>query len=69
MSASDSLSPAQFPGKADGSDADRDKADSYDGLGADSDESFGYSSADMADYQYARRGKSKTETAPETEVF
>jgi hypothetical protein len=69
MAARDSLSPLQFPGPADTSDSDRNKAAMYDGLGADSDESYGFSDADMADYQYERYGKTETDTNPEPEVF
>lgn len=68
MSAADYLHPAQFPGPADTSDSDRDKAAAYDAMGADSDESYGYSGADMADYQWNRTGHS-TDTSLPTEVF
>lgn len=69
MAASDNLSPAQFAGKADASDSDQDKAPAYDQAGADSDESYGYSGSDMADYQYERQGKENTETNPKGDVF
>lgn len=69
MAARDALSPVQFPGPADTSDSDRDKAAMYDSLGADSDESYGYSDEDMADYQYDRQGRAETDTSPEREVF
>lgn len=69
MAASDNMNPAQFAGKADTSDSDRDKAGAYDKLGADTDANFGFSSDDPADYLYERRGKEKTETSPKGEVF
>lgn len=69
MTATDNLSPAQFPGNPDTSDSDRDKAAAYDAKDMDSDESFGFSEADAADYQYERYGKSKTDTRPKRQVF
>jgi hypothetical protein len=68
MAASDNLHPAQFSGKADKSDRDRDKADEYDAKGADESDEFGYSDYDMADYQWNRAGHS-TATNIKPEVF
>lgn len=56
MSADDYLHPVQFAGKADKSDADRDKrAKLNDAKGADEDSEFGYSEYDMSDAQWNRK--------------
>lgn len=71
MSASDNLHPVQFPGKADMSDSDRDKAALYDTLGMDTDENYGYSEEDPGDYQYKREltAKDVLDTKQKREVF
>lgn len=55
MAASDLLHPAQFPGRADKSDSDRDRAAEYDAKGADEDREFGYSEFDYSDNQWNRQ--------------
>jgi hypothetical protein len=63
------LSPIQFPGKADTSDSDRDKAAEYDAKGSDSEGSYGYGEEGATDYQYQRYGRDETDTNPERETF
>lgn len=70
MSAVDSLSPLQFPGKADTSDADLDKkARIHDAKGSDSEGSYGYGEEGATDYQYQRYGHDETDTNPDRQTF
>lgn len=64
MATPDVLQPAQFPGKSDRSDSDRDKAAEYDAKGQDEAEEYGFDEYGYGDSQWNR-----TKHGDKPEVF